>query len=322
MAGTLKRKETAKEAVPRLLKRSIKKALDKTGCNAFDAIHNARKEIKKMRALLRLVRHDLSKKAFATGKARIGKAAKHLASARDAYIKAHTLEALLQKAAVQSGLERLPKFQSHLKRQCREEMRRFDREDCWSKMSRLLKKERACASRLCVKHEGWCAIGPGLQKSYRSARRARGVACTNPSAANLHEWRKRVKDLGYNVSLLEPIWPEQISALSRELDTLSELLGDHHDLQVLQYLVSKKLVEVDFEHEGNQILPIIDAQQRELSAAACKLGAGLLNEKPTDFCNRLHGCWKRWKKKKSPQKQFGQRSGAKRIIEAERDSAT
>ena len=322
MAGALKRKETAKEAVPRLLKCSIKKALDNDRCDTFDAIHNARKEVKKMRALLRLVRHDLSKKTFASGKARLGKAAKYLAPARDAYIKARTLEALLRKAAAQSGLERFPQFQSHLRRQCHQEMRRFDREDRWSKMSRLLKKERACASRLCVKHDGWCAIGPGLQRSYRSARRARDVACRDPSAANLHEWRKRVKDLGYIVSLLEPIWPEQMSALFRQLDTLSELLGDHHDLQVLRHLVSKKSVEVDFENEGNQLLPLIDAQQRELSAAACKVGTRLLKEKPPDFCSRLRGCWKRWKRKKRPQIGYSKSSGEKRIAKPEPVSAT
>ena len=111
-----------------------------------------------------------------------------------------------------------------------------------------------------------------------------------------------------------------MSALSQELDTLSDLLGDHHDLQVLQHLVARKSVEVDFEHEANQLLPIIDAHQRELSAAACKLGARLFKEKPADFCNRLHEYWKRWKKKKSPQKQIGQSNGGKRIIEAERSA--
>jgi CHAD domain-containing protein len=322
MAYTLKRKETAEESISRLLKCSVKKALDTSGCDSFEAIHNARKEIKKMRAILRLVRHDISKKDCASREARLRKAAKYLGPARDAYINAHTFENLLRKAAAQSGAVRFPELQSYLKLECREEMRRFAREDLWSKMSRLLEKERACASQLCLKHDGWCAIGPGLQKSYRSARRARVAACEDCSAVNLHELRKRVKDLGYDVSLLEPIWPEQISALSQELDILSDLLGDHHDLQVLRHLVAKKSVEMDFEHEANQLLPILDAQQLELSAAACKLGARLLKEKPADFSNRLHGYWKRWKKKKSPQKQFGQRSGGNRIARAERIATT
>jgi len=322
MAYALKRKETAEESISRLLKCSVNKALDTADCDPFEAIHRARKAIKKMRAVLRLVRHDISKKDCASRKARLRKAARYLGPARDAYIKAQTFENLLRKAAAQSGSMRFPEFQSFLKQQCREEMRRFDHEDRWSKMSRLLEKERACASRLCVKHAGWCAIGPGLQKSYRSARQARVAACKDCSAVNLHELRKRVKDLGYDVSLLEPIWPEQMSALSQELDTLSDLLGDHHDLQVLRQLVARKSVEVDFENEANQLQPIIDEQQRDLSAAACKLGARLLKEKPADFCNRLHGYWKRWKKKKSPQKQIGQTTGGKRIIEAEKVSLT
>ena len=55
----------------------------------------------------------------------------------------------------------------------------------------------------------------------------------------LHGWRKRVKDLSYQVSLLRPMAREEIDARAAELDNLSEHLGDDHDLAMLQQTIER-----------------------------------------------------------------------------------
>ncbi len=46
----------------------------------------------------------------------------------------------------------------------------------------------------------------------------------------MHEWRKRVKDLWYHVTLLQDAWRPVMSALADEAHELSDRLGDEHDL--------------------------------------------------------------------------------------------
>ena len=50
----------------------------------------------------------------------------------------------------------------------------------------------------------------------------------------MHEWRKRVKDLWYHVTLLEDAWKPVMSALADEAHELSDRLGDEHDVSVLR----------------------------------------------------------------------------------------
>ena len=71
----------------------------------------------------------------------------------------------------------------------------------------------------------------------RAAGRRSQIADRDPTAENLHEWRKRVKDLWYQQRLLQQAWPAVLKAEAAEAKALSKLLGDDHDLAVLAELL-------------------------------------------------------------------------------------
>ena len=112
--------------------------------------------------------------------------------------------------------------------------KRFERKKGASKVKRLLKqipKELDC---LRFEGKGWSALSPGVKAAFSRGRQAYLLANQNPSVGNLHEWRKRVKDLWYQVCVLRPIYPEHMDALAAQLKALSEYLGDDHDLVMLR----------------------------------------------------------------------------------------
>jgi hypothetical protein len=117
----------------------------------------------------------------------------------------------------------------------------------------------------------------------------------NPSPEHFHEWRKRVKDLWYQVHLLRPVWPEQLDALAEQLKGLSEFLGDDHDLYLLGQVVdgaSRKPPEAD------NLRRLIAQREHELRMNALEAGAELYGEKPSAFCERLASYWQTWRKGK------------------------
>ena len=59
-----------------------------------EAVHGARKDMKKLRTVLRLLRGRLGKRRYRRGNARFRDAARALSGARDAEVKLATLEAL------------------------------------------------------------------------------------------------------------------------------------------------------------------------------------------------------------------------------------
>ena len=75
------------------------------------------------------------------------------------------------------------------------------------------------------------AMRSGLKAACKKARRALAVARRSATDANLHDLRKRVKDLWYDLRLLGGGRPSPIVALTKRLRDLGERLGDDHDSQ-------------------------------------------------------------------------------------------
>src|ERR1051326_2568284 len=95
MAFCFKRRESVAKGIRRLGCERIESALDcLKDCTRAEAIHCARKDIKKTRAVLRMVRVNMAKKDFRRLSRLLREAACQLAAPRDAYVKAKTLKGL------------------------------------------------------------------------------------------------------------------------------------------------------------------------------------------------------------------------------------
>src|ERR671911_3201873 len=88
--------ETVTEGLRRIARGRIDHALDElrgeTDSSPSEAVHEARKDTKKLRALLRLVRYDIGEKAYRRESAAFRDAARELAGARDADVMITTLD--------------------------------------------------------------------------------------------------------------------------------------------------------------------------------------------------------------------------------------
>lgn len=109
----------------------------------------------------------------------------------------------------------------------------------------------------------------GLRKSRKRARKAFRHALPGDSEA-LHEWRKRAKRLEAVQALLEPLLQEPAVA-PRRLEELTDVLGLHHDLQLLP------------------LRPGLSRQQREWLAQAARAPAAALERQARRRGARLFG---------------------------------
>lgn len=299
MAYCFKRKESVPKGIRRLGGKRIEHALEYLKkCDRAEAIHCMRKDIKKERAVIRLVRTRVPKKDFVRLTKRLREAAACLAAPRDACIKAKTVRDLVGHFKGQLAPGALRHVRAELRKGCDEELKRFGEKKTKSAVERLLHGVAKRLARLNVNGKGWKALRPGVNTAYRQGQRAYRMALADPSPENFHAWRKRAKDLWYHVRLLHPVWPEQLEAMAGELETLGEYLGDDHDLTVLRMDIEERAF-------GNaQELDIINGlivqRQRELRTAALALGVRFYAEKPSTFCDRLAGYWHAWRREKKP----------------------
>jgi CHAD domain-containing protein len=292
MSFRFKKNESLNKAVRRLCRERIAQARrNLKNCKRAEALHNARKEIKKLRAVLRLARGDIGKNIYHEETKALRRAANGLAGARDARVQAMTFENL--RADFQNPLAAKPfeKIGTMLRENCRKQIQRFQKDK--PSVNRVLRKMKQRAGDLKIKAEGWPAIEPGLKQSYRRSRKMFETARQHPLPENFHEWRKRVKDLDYQLRLLRPIQPTTLRVAIAALEKLGELLGDDHDLALLKQFIAhtQKLQN----REIAALNDLIDSRQKELRFAAEKIGSHFFAEKPSPFCARLKNYWDHWR---------------------------
>jgi CHAD domain-containing protein len=295
MAFHLKKKESATRAVRRLSRERIGKALGQLRKrDRLDAIHRVRKEIKKVRATLGLVRGEIGANAYRKRVKALRAAAKRLQGLRDARVRPQALERLIGHFQNRLPARPFAGIEKALGQNSREEVREFRRSKSVTAVGRLLQKIYQGTGDLKVKANGWTAIQGGLEESYSDGRKAYETALNKTSPKNLHQWRKHVQDLCHQLRLLHSIQPERLQTAVGEMKLLSQYLGDDHDLVMLRQFVAGHCVR-RYAQEVRVLDLLIDLRQKELRSAAFALGARFYAEKPSSFCRRLENYWHSWR---------------------------
>ena len=256
------------------------------------AIHGARKDLKKLRSLLRLVRRELGEDVFAAESKRYRDAGRLLAGSRDAEVRLQTLVALRVNRESTLPAADTALWESQLEAERDEIVAAAEREA--GQIERARKKIAAGHDRVGswpLRGDTWKLAEPGLRRGYRDGRRAMKRVRKDSSAENVHRWRKRTKDLWYQLRIVRNAWPQPLDAAIDQAHELADLLGDHHDLAVLREdLASRWGVSGKAAFET-----AIGQRQQELLATALELGARIYAEKPQAFSRRLEAYWLAWR---------------------------
>jgi CHAD domain-containing protein len=265
-----------------------------------EAVHEARKGFKKIRALLRLVRPEIGERSYREENTRFRDAARPLTEVRDAKILIETLDNLIKNfeehidgrsfADVKKTLE----ANLHAVR-----MRVLVEQNAFAKAAAAVRQARKRIKAWTDVRDKWSAVGKGLIDTYRRSARAFREAAVDPTPERLHEWRKQIKYLYYQLQILRPLWPERMEELAHEADRMGELLGDDHDLAVLRKTLtgdSGRFGESDVE----VLVALIDRRRAELEKEAITLGQRFFQDRPRDFGRWLKGNWKTWRAETAP----------------------
>lgn len=244
------------------------------------AVHGARKEIKKLRALFRLVRGEIGVRSYRRGVKALRTISDSLAATRDARVMLKAFEKLT--AGTGNKYTRIGRA---LRKHARREARRFCKDRSVAAAERLLRKTEHRLGDWKVDWQGWSDLAPGLKRAYERGRAAGEIARCEPATEHFHEWRRRVKDLWYDLCLLYPLRPAALRASVAGLERLGMLLGDDHDLFLVHQFIGR--LDGKESKQAKTLDRLVLARQKELRTAALKLGARLFAEVPDKFYRRI-----------------------------------
>ncbi len=145
--------------------------------------------------------------------------------------------------------------------------------------------------------DGFEAVEPGLRRIYKRGRDAMRLAQEDPTSANLHEWRKRVKDLWYVEQILRPASPKRMKKLAKRTHDLADLLGDDHDLAELRHYVATHRGCFDDRSTEVALTRVIDRRRKLLQDEAFAVGSKLYRRSPGRFVKAIR---QRWRKRARP----------------------
>jgi CHAD domain-containing protein len=260
------------------------------------AVHEARKDIKKIRSALRLVRGEIGDD-WRLENQHYRDCARQLSGFRDAEILVEALDGLAERFGP-TARERFDRLRRELDHENRAAHAEGSIERAMASAAAELESGRARIESLPVKGDGWELIGASLKRSYRRGRkRLRGVE-EEASVTRLHELRKRVKDLWYQLRLIRDADPELIGPLADHAHDLSDHLGDDHDLALLREQVERRAAAFSDAADQRHLLEEIDQRRGELQFAAISLGQRIYADKPKRFTNRLEKRWETWRERK------------------------
>jgi len=244
-----------------------------------EAVHNARKALKRLRALLRSLRVAFPKKLFRAENRHIAATCRRISPLRDVHVQLRTL-GKLKAAAGPAG--------DHIRRQLLRQQSSFIR-----RIPALRKTVRALLDVSRQSLASWPLrkataedLASGLKRIYKQGREAFKTARKSPTPGHLHAWRKKTKSLGYGLELIKNLGSGELSKMIRCSDILTVALGDDQDL----FMVLRAL---DKEHRSNpasdfkRLANRISLKRAKRQKRAFKLGKKVYGEKPGGFEKRL-----------------------------------
>ncbi len=258
-------------------------------------VHETRKRIKELRALLRLVDKDLVDQGKGpvrpAANQRLRTAAGMLGAARDSAVLLETLESVARHPRSPHGAIGLVREWLQRKHEAEGEPPAGTLAEARGLLERV---HGEVAGWEIEAGEAWEAIGPSLRLIYQRGRRAFAAARQAEDAETWHEWRKRSKDLRYALELLRESSPQVMAGQVVVAKTLTDDLGEDHDLAVLLECLPAMGSAV---LEEGELAPVISDMRGAAWRKASRVGEWVYAEKAGAFQRRMASYWRtacRW----------------------------
>jgi CYTH domain-containing protein/CHAD domain-containing protein len=289
---TLDRGETANEGIRRIVCGQIDAAIDDLGAGVLEdpgqAVHACRKRFKRVRATARLVRDELGAEAYRQENTAFRDFGRRLSHARDNEVLVETLDALCERHAFELPSGAFARLRAALVDDY-EAVEQQLREDATAGAP-IIAELRAARTRVAAwrfRLHAVSALAPGFERIYRRGRRAYLTARKEPTDENLHELRKRSKDLWHAAQILRPVAPKMMKTLADRAHRLSDLVGDDHDLAVLSRQADQRPECLADEREAAVLQALIARRRRRIQHEAVELAQRIFVAKPHKFARPI-----------------------------------
>jgi CHAD domain-containing protein len=288
MGFRLKLREPLPEGLKRVFREEIDSALQLCHHPAKErgvTVHEVRKHLKKLRAAMRLATAQVGKNCHADEDRCVRKIGRLVSDLRDAQVRLQTFTELRDKAAKKSQKPVFPRT---------EELLLLERESFSAAFAgwqtQAIPQLESVKTRLMgwpLEGLTWKQICGAVAKIYKRGQRGLAKTIDDPVPENFHEWRKRVKDIWYQLRILQPLNRVVLEEMAHDAEVLGELLGLEHDFDFLLARLEKESGDEALAGELAQLQKLIGKRCKRLRCDALELGRRFYAEPSKAFAKRI-----------------------------------
>jgi CHAD domain-containing protein len=200
-----------------------------------ESVHNARVCFKKLRAVLRLTEPQIGSKTYAFENMYYRDTSKKLSFLRDYTASIEAIEELLKNRRSAESVAMLNSLKRKLQLKRAATLRNAGVGDLFGTIQEQNVLARGRIPTWELDDDVSEKLAKAFARSYNNAKKQYHVVAKTPTEINVHEWRKATKYFMYMVQLLRPLWPAIFTTYAREINTLTDFQGMHHDFCVLEH---------------------------------------------------------------------------------------
>ncbi|MDK1375369.1 MULTISPECIES: CHAD domain-containing protein [unclassified Sinorhizobium] len=269
-------------------------ALEQRPQGVHEAIHDARKNFKRLRSLYRLVASDapLFQKQE---NARIRAMGRNLSTVRDAAALVENINYLrgqTQSDEQGTALDQIYTILAERRDRVAESETDIEGKiaativDCEQALDALAQVsfddgKRKSAARL---KKGW-------RRTLKRAARARAACEAHTEAALFHELRKRAQDYRLQLALMRQAWPSAMEAKRAEAKALVDVLGHLNDLATLTSLVNEEPGVAGSSQNRAHLMSAVTTREEALKKEARQRAAAVFRDKPKSESRTVALLW-------------------------------
>src|SRR5215471_1507872 len=254
------------------------------------SIHEARTHVKKIRAVLRMLRKPLGNDYTRLNECSRS-TAHQLSAIRDADAIATTMDSLWRRYHDVITPSAFRRANATLTMRRREAHARLAGRTLADITHTLKGSRRDLRSNVQSVATGG-TVRSGIERGYRRARQAMNEATSaNADDVLLHTWRRRLKDHWYQMRLVEGL-DGHVRPRVRRLKRLQDWLGEHHNLALLRSAILEQPRQFGDARTVALILGCIDKRQATLRRRAILRGRRLFSTKPSSFRKQINRWWR------------------------------
>jgi hypothetical protein len=288
MSYRLKSGELPSDGLKRIFRQEIEAAVHLCRHPATErglTVHEVRKHLKKLRAAIRLAAGEVGQRRHRREDRGLRQVGRLVSDLRDAQVRLQTLVQLRDIAIRRTGKNPFPRI---------EDLLSIERDSFSAAFAGwqahaipMLESVGERLGRWPTETLGWKQICDAVAKTYRSGQRRLARTIKDPEPECFHRWRQRMKDLWYQLRILQPLNRLVLEEIADDAGTLGHLLGRSHDFGFLLSRLENERGDEALQTEIARLEKLVRKRSAKLQLDALELGRRFYAESTKAFAKRI-----------------------------------